>query len=121
MGQEVTDGVDSPLFQILVRTGAEEQTPNGLRGKASHCVRGDSSSRPPIQHPLRHEAIGGIEDHEGSSIKGSEDVFDQTLVAATMFPNGVPKVCRSFDDGHAIAGSVPFCQCPGTEPRMDRI
>jgi hypothetical protein len=90
--------VNSTLFQILVRAGVEHQTRDGLRGKASHRVRRDAASGLPIQHPLRHEAIGGVEDYERSSIDGSKDVFDQTLVAATLFPDRVTKASCSFGD-----------------------
>jgi hypothetical protein len=53
----------------------------GCDAKQSHCVRGDAASCPPVPHPLRHEAIGGIEDHEGSSIEGGKDVFDQRVLS----------------------------------------
>ena len=97
-----------------MRTGAEEQTSDGLRRKAPHRVRRDAASRFPVQHPLRHEAIGGVEDHERSSTKGSKDVLDQTLIAATLFPDRVTKVRGSFGDGHAITCAVPLGLCQGT-------
>lgn len=121
MGQEVTDGVDSPLFQILVRAGVEQQTRDGLRGKASHRVRRDAASGLPVQHPLCHEAIGCVQDHEDSSIEGGKDVFDQTLVAATLFPDRLIKARCSFGDGHAITSAVPLGLCPGTEPTIGRV
>src|SRR5690242_5151849 len=117
MGQKVADRVNSTLFQIVVSTRAEEQARDGLRGKAPHRVRRDSSSRPPVQHPLRHETIGRVEDDAGPSIESGEDVFNQTLVTASLFPDRVAKSCRSLGDGHALACTVPFGLCPGTEPR----
>ncbi|MBS0168120.1 MAG: hypothetical protein KF751_08415 [Nitrospira sp.] len=99
MRQEVANCVDAAPFQILVRPTVEEQTRDGLRGKAPYRVRRDASSRPPVQHPLRHETIGGVEDHERLSIQGSKDVFDQTLVAATLLPDRMTKPRSSFGDG----------------------
>ncbi len=121
MGQEIADRVDTPPFQILVRAGVKKQTRDGLCRKAPHRVRRDTASRPPVQHPLRHEAIGCVEDHETSSIKGGKDMFDETLVAATLFPDRVTKTRGSFGDGHAITCAVPLGLCPGTEPRTERI
>ena len=105
MRQKVADGVHSALFEIMVRPGVEEQTCDGLRREASHRIRRDTASRSPVQHPLRHEAIGGVEDHEGSSIEGGEDVFDQTLVAATLFPDRLTKArhsCSYWGSGFCI-------------------
>ncbi len=121
MGQEIADRVNAPPFQVLLRAGVEEQTRDGLRGKAPHRVRRNASSRLPVQHPLCHEAIGGVEDHESSSIDGSKDVFDQTLVAATLFPDRLIKARGPFGDGHAITCTVPLGLCPGAEPTMDCV
>ena len=99
MRQEVANCVDTPPFQVLVRTGAEEQAGDGLHRKAPYRVRRDAVSRLPVQHPLRHEAIGGVEDDAGPSIKSGEDVFDQTLVAATLLPDRMTKPRSSFGDG----------------------
>ena len=113
--------MDSPLFQILVRTAIEEQTRDRLRRKAPHRVRRNAASRSPVQHPLCQEAIGCVEDHESSSIKGSKDVFDQTLVAATLFPDRVAKARRSFGDGHAITCAVLLSLSPWTEPTIGHV
>src|SRR6185437_2535740 len=121
MGQEVADRVNSTLLQVLVSTGAEEQTRDGLRRKAPHRVRRDASSRPPVQHPLRHETIGRVEDDAGPSIESGEDVFNQTLVAATLFPDRVTKSCCSLGDGHTGTRAVPLGLCPKTEPRTDCV
>ena len=114
MRQEIANRVNPSLFKILMRTGVEKKTRDGLRREAPHRVRRDAASLPPVQHPLRHEAIGGVEDYERSSIDGSKDVFDQTLVAATLFPDRVTKACCSFGDGHTIARAVPLGLGPGT-------